>query len=296
MRIMNQQNKMRLSFSAVVLIVMAAMPFTQLVLAQNSMGNGQDKQSSMKNTKIKGKAPVNKDVLKVTLPKPYEAILKNGLTVLILENHKLPTFSMQLQISGAGDLFDPKDLPGLAGLTASMLREGTRTRTSGDISTAIDEMGGSLFSNAAFGSASTGITASGLSDNFDALLDYMSDILMNPVFPEKELTRIVANQKIGLQNTRTNAAFLANEQFNKAIYGDHPAAVRITNAAALDKMTPAVLKQFRDAHYFAGNSILAISGDVDPKEAMPKLEKAFGSWQKGTSPDTKWAEPQRPAN
>src|SRR5258708_3956570 len=185
MRRINLQHKIRFSFATLIMVALVTMPFASF--AKQGMGNAQDKQSSPKNTKIKGKAPVNKDVLKVTLPKPYEATLKNGLTILILENHKLPSFNMQLQISGAGDLFDPKDIPGLAGLTAQMLREGTKTRTASEISSAIDEMGGSLGAGAAFGSASAAVSASGLSDNFDTLLDYMSDILLNPVFPEKDL-------------------------------------------------------------------------------------------------------------
>jgi len=283
---------MRFSFATLMMVALVAMPFASF--SKQGMGNAQDKQSSPKNTKIKGKAPVNKDVLKVTLPKPYEATLKNGLSVLILENHKLPTFNMQIQISGAGDLYDPKDMPGLAALTAQMLREGTKTRTASDLAAAIDEMGASLGAGANYGSASTSINASGLIDNFDSLLDYMSDIIFNPTFPEKELSRIVANQKIGLQNLRTNPGFLANERFNKAVYGDHPASVRVTSAATLDKITPATLKEFRDSHYVAGNAILAISGDVDPKVIMPKLEKAFGSWAKGAPQEMKWPEPPTP--
>src|SRR5258708_32156895 len=92
----------------------------------------------------------------------------------------------------------------------------------------------------------------------------------------------------------TAAGFLANERFNKAIYGDHPASVRGTTAGALDKITPATLKEFRDSHYVAGNAILAISGDIDPKVIMPKLEKTFGSWAKGTPPKMKWPEPRKP--
>src|SRR5581483_4401549 len=284
----------QLFMTTIVTLLVSAMVILPVSAKQAVPGQ----KTTGKNTKIKGKAPVNKDVLKVTLPKPYEATLKNGLTVLILQDSrspKLPTVSMQLHIAGAGDLFDPKDIPGLASVTASMLREGTKTRTSDQISAAIDEAGASLGAGAGFGSSAATVTASGISDNIDMLLDYMADITLNPVFPEKELTRQLTNQKIGLQNLRTNAAFLANERFNKAVYGDHPASVRTNSADALAKITPETLKAFHDSHYWAGNAILAIAGDVDIKDVMPKIEKAFGSWEKGTSPDMKWPEPPTPA-
>src|ERR1017187_1535507 len=62
----------------------------------------------------KNRAPVSKDVLKVTLPKPTETTLANGLTVLILEDHRLPTVNAQVQIPGSGAIFEPADRPGLA--------------------------------------------------------------------------------------------------------------------------------------------------------------------------------------
>src|SRR5215510_6015687 len=78
----------------------------------------------------KNRAPVSKDVLKVTLPRATEATLSNGVTVLIMENHRLPMISLQFNISGSGPIFEPSNAPGLAGITATMLREGTKTKTS----------------------------------------------------------------------------------------------------------------------------------------------------------------------
>src|ERR1700730_18132534 len=81
----------------------------------------------------KNKAPVSKEILRVKLPKPVELKLDDGLTVLVLEDHRLPTVTVRLMIQGAGALNDPADLPGLASLTASMLKEGTTTRSSRQI-------------------------------------------------------------------------------------------------------------------------------------------------------------------
>src|SRR5206468_10428487 len=78
----------------------------------------------------KNRAPVSKDVLKVTLPRATEATLSNGLTVLIMENHRLPMISMQYNLSAAGAIFEPPTVPGLAAVTAQMLREGTAGKDS----------------------------------------------------------------------------------------------------------------------------------------------------------------------
>src|SRR5687768_7481803 len=64
--------------------------------------------ASTKGVELKGKAPVNPQTLRVQLPKPQEAVLANGLRVSLLEDHKLPTISMQLWFNGGG-LADPPE-------------------------------------------------------------------------------------------------------------------------------------------------------------------------------------------
>ena len=88
---------------------------------------------------------MSKDILRVKLPQPIEATLPNGMTVLILEDHRFPIVTVDFTIDGAGALWEPADQHGLAGVTAQMLREGTAVRTSKQINEAIDRLGASLF-------------------------------------------------------------------------------------------------------------------------------------------------------
>jgi zinc protease len=92
----------------------------------------------------KNQAPVSREVLRVKLPKPIEAKLKNGLRVLILEDHRTPSVFVELHIGGAGALYEPSGITGLANATAQMLREGTKARTSVQIAEEIDRLGASL--------------------------------------------------------------------------------------------------------------------------------------------------------
>jgi len=107
-------------------------------------GAGQDKGTSRSKVERKNRAPVSKEVLQVKLRKPVETTLENGLTVLILEDHRLPLASVQLNITGAGPIVEPRETAGLANITAQMLREGTKTRNSRQIAEDVEKLGATV--------------------------------------------------------------------------------------------------------------------------------------------------------
>src|ERR1700733_574364 len=92
----------------------------------------------------KNKAPVSDEILRVKIPKPTEIKLPNGLTILVLEDHRLPLVTARLTIWGAGALNDPADLPGLANVPATMLTQGTQTRSSKQIAEQTGELGATI--------------------------------------------------------------------------------------------------------------------------------------------------------
>src|SRR5215831_16172086 len=213
-----------------------------LALGISSSVAAQDEHATdLSKVERKNRAPVSKEVLKVTLPRATEATLSNGLTVLIMENHRLPMISMQLNISGAGPLFEPANMPGLANVTAQMLREGTKTRTSVQIAEQSALLGAEISASSGFGSSATVMNISGLSDNFDQWFALARDVLLNPSFPADELNRLKQRMKAQLQQQRANPNFLSNERFNSAVYGSHPAAVVSATNESIDAMTPAIL-------------------------------------------------------
>jgi predicted Zn-dependent peptidase len=228
----------------------------------------------------KNRAPVSKDILKVTLPRATEAVLSNGLTVLIMENHKLPMISMQLNISGAGPIFEPSNSPGTANVTAQMLMQGTKTRTSVQIAEQAALLGAEINAASGFGSSSTVMNISGLSDNFDQWFALATDVLLNPSFPADELGRLKQRMKAQLRQQRANPNFLSNERFSRVVYGSHPAATVSATNESIDAMTPAMLVKWHQDRYTPQNAILGITGDIKAAEIVPKLEKAFASWKK----------------
>src|SRR5580658_1641834 len=138
--------------------------FAGLLQPGAAFAQGQDKSAPASSMQKLGRAPVNKEILHVQLPRPTVVKLKNGLTLVLLEDHKLPTVSFAMQIR-PGQLADPNDLPGLASFTANMLREGTDRRTSAQISEEVDTLGASLAASSNFGAGYTSVNASGLAGN-----------------------------------------------------------------------------------------------------------------------------------
>jgi zinc protease len=252
---------------------------TLLCLAGSAVAQEDHSQDTSKVVR-KNRAPVSKDVLKVTLPRATEATLSNGLTVLIMENHRLPMISMQFNISGAGPIFEPSATPGLANITAGMLNQGTKTKTSVQIAEQSAQLGAEISASAGFGSSATLVNASGLSDNFDQWVTLANDVLLNPTFPADELNRMKQRMKAQLRQQRANPNFLSNETFSRAVYGSHPASVVSATNESIDAITPEMLQKWHQDRYTPQNTILGITGDVKATEIVPKLERMLGSWKK----------------
>jgi len=240
------------------------------------------------------KAPVNPEILKVTLPHVKETTLPNGLPLLVLESHKLPTVSVVLWIK-SGALTDPADQPGLASFTADMLREGTAKRSSTQIASELDDLGAAFNVGAPFGTNITNVQASGLSISADKLMELVSDMVLNPSFPADELERFRRQEKTRLLQMRSNPAFLARERFSQAVYGSFPAAITSPTADSVQKATPEALKGFHDAYYTPGNAIMAITGDVTMEQATALAKKYFGAWKGAALPASKAAEMPAPS-
>jgi predicted Zn-dependent peptidase len=277
MKIMKQ--KSNLIVAMLVIATVASLAFGQ-------QSGAPTQQQTTKGAVVKGKAPVNKEVLKVKLPRAEEATLKNGLQVVLLPAHKVPTFNMQLVVLSGG-LSDKPDYHGHATFTAGLLREGTTKRSSKDIAEQVDALGATLTASSGLSSMTSLVNTGGLIENLDQTLDLFADIIRNPTVPQAEVDKYKTRTLAQLQFQRSIPQFLAAEQFQRAIYGaNHPAALVAPPADSLKKLTSKDLAEFHATYYRPNNAILAIVGDVTMKEIMPKLEKVFGDWEKGTVPAT----------
>ncbi len=278
------RTKFTLFAAAVLLLALAAS-------AQQPQG-GEAKPLPGKVTRL-NRVPVNNEILKVKLPHPKEFTLPNGLAVMVLEDHKLPTVNYSLWIK-SGALSDPGDMPGLASFTSDMLREGTATRSSTQIAAELDELGATFFGNAGFGSNLTIVQASGLSQSADKVMELLSDLTLNPKFPADELEKFRRQERARLTQARSNPGLLARERFYKAVYGSFPASVQLATSESVQKVTPEALKGFHDKFYVPNNAMLAIEGDVTLAQATALAKKHFGAWQSHPVPATKFGDVPAP--
>jgi zinc protease len=237
-------------------------------------------QTKAEGTVLKNKAPVNKELLRVKLPKPTELDLSNGVHLIVLEDHRTPQVNFQMIIDGAGGYYDPASAPGLAGFTATLMREGTTTKTSEQISEQLDRLAAAVGVGAGSATPFATVTGNGLTNNLDTVLAIMADVLMNPSFPQVEIDRFKARQKATLMQNRSQPGFLAQERLAKAVYGDHPLARVAATPESVDALNRDALVAFHKTHYVPNAAVLAVTGDITPEQAKQKAEAAFGAWKK----------------
>jgi len=218
-----------------------------------------------------------------TPPTVQKATLTNGLEIRLVEDHRFPLVQCNLLFK-SGWAADPVGKPGIASLTATMLTEGTKSRNSLRISDDIQGLGANLGTSTLADNST--VTLDVLKRSLDPALELMSDIVLNPTFPQEELDR----QKLSLQGQMQQEARqpspTARKYFVRELYGaDHPYGQPpsgIGTAKSLQAISRADLLDFYKANYLPNGAIAIIVGDITMAEAKAKLEKAFAAWKSGT--------------
>ena len=212
---------------------------------------------------------------------PTRSVTANGMTVLFLEQHFLPTVEIHALVK-VGSAQDPPDKAGLANLTASLLDEGTLTRTSRQIAEQIDFVGGSLEAHAAedFTTASTRV----LKKDADLGFALLADMLQHPAFHKQEFER-VRTQILGeIVSDDDDPGNVAMKAFHQLIFHGHPYSWPAHGTEeTLNKITVADIQQFHAREYLPNQTILVIVGDLTQDQAAALVQTHFGSWKKGTS-------------
>jgi zinc protease len=279
---------------ALKIILVGAAAFAPLALAQQTPSAAPAASDSIVGVELKGKAPVNAQTLRVLLPKPQETTLTNGLRVALLEDHELPTFALQLIIDGGG-LADPQDKRGLAMATAALLREGTKRRSSRELAEQLATLGANLTAGASPSSGESSVSVSGLTENIDATLELAAEVVRHPTFPPAEVEKFKTRFLSQLQYQRSLPAFQAQEQFMRAVYGEHPGSYVVPPEAVLKALTSGDLANYHRTWYRPNSVRLIAYGDVTLKDLTKKLERVFGDWPKGDAPQRKLPQLKGPA-
>ncbi len=224
---------------------------------------------------------------------PYEIrTLSNGMQVVIVLHHEQPAVSMRLLVR-AGGAYNPPGKPGVAALVASLLDQGTTTRTAEQIADRIDSIGGALGTGS--GSDLSFVNAVVMKDSFGTAMDLLSDLVRNPSFRQDEIDRQKQQVMSGLTVSRTDPDYVANVLFDRLVYGFHPYGLPNSGTPeSLATITRADLQAFHKSWFVPNNMILGIVGDVSSQEAFAAAERVFGKWARAELPATKLVEPPPP--
>jgi zinc protease len=236
--------------------------------------------SDFKGVTLKNRAPVSNEVLKVKFPKPVESKLKNGVELLVLEDHRSPTIQVTIDMP-ASNLNDPAELAGIGDATAAMLRLGTKTKNSRQIAETIAELGAGI--GFSVGDRTATVRFSTLTENLDAVIDLITDMLFNPTFPQDELDKWKNQQLSQLLQVRTIPGFLATERFQAVLYPGDNRSLVLPSPDSIKKINREQIIAYFDENFRPEGGRVAVMGDINTRQITPKLEKIFANW-KGSAP------------
>ncbi len=221
--------------------------------------------------------------------KPSRTVMPNGLTVLTLDQPFLPMVTINILVK-AGSVKDPEGLAGLSSMVAEMLDEGTKTRNATTIAQQIEFIGGELkFSGGEDFSAGT---LRVLKKDIDVGFPLLADVLMNPIFPEREVERVRSEVLGELQGEGDQPSILADKAFDAIVFGKHPYG-RPANGTpkTVSQIARKHLVQFHRAYYDPNNTVIAVVGDIRDARALDLIKKHFGAWAQRSSPQDKIPSP-----
>lgn len=211
------------------------------------------------------------------IPNYTRVQLKNGLVLLLLEQHELPLVDFQLVLR-TGSVADPAGKEGLADIAMSLLRKGTQKRTAEKLAEELDFLGAELDVTTSLEYCE--VTAQFLAKDAEAGLGLVSDILMHPTFPEEEFKKVVDLHVDELAEAKDNPRSVIGQYFNGFLFQGHPfGRPQGGTEKSLPSITRGDVLRFAEAYLRPNNTILAAVGDFKSKDLQKQVESAFEKWE-----------------
>ena len=213
----------------------------------------------------------------VTVPKPSERTLRNGLRVIVVEHHETPLVAAQLMVKNGGEV-DPPDLSGVADMTAELLTKGTKTRTAPQIAEQIEALGGQLNSGAGWDASRA--TVNVLASKTEPAMAILADVVRNPVFKDEEIERLrqqyLDSLSVGMNSPGTLASWVAS----RVVFGGGPYGHPVSGTTeSIQRIKRDDIVALHDKFYRPDNAVLVIGGDIRDADAFRIAEKLFGDWK-----------------
>ena len=210
--------------------------------------------------------------------------LENGLTVIMVENHKLPRVAATLRIDNAP--YFEGEIAGVSGMMGNLLGRGTSNITKDEFNETVDFLGASV------GFFSSGASARSLEKYFPQVLGLMADGVKNSEFTQEEFDKEKEVTLEGLKAEEKNIPAIANRVENVLVYGKKHPNGEFTSKASVNNITLEAVKSNFNTYYKPNNAYLIIVGDIDTKETKELVKSLFADWEKGEIPVSSFPKPK----
>jgi zinc protease len=218
----------------------------------------------------------------VTVPKPVERTLTNGLRVVVVERSNMPLVSAAFVIKNGGEV-DPAQLAGVADLTASLLTKGTATRTAPQIAEAIEALGGSIESGARWDASTASVGV--MSSRINPAMEILADVVRRPTFKDEEIERLRQQYLDDLTVALGQPGSIARYVASRVVFGDAPYGHPLSGTPeSIARIKRDDIMRMHATYYRPDNAILVIGGDIRADDAFKTAERFFGDWQKPAAP------------
>lgn len=214
----------------------------------------------------------------VVVPQPHTLTLDNGMQVSLLPFGEVPKVDAQLVVR-VGNVNENANEVWLADLMADLMREGTTSRTSQQVSLDAARMGGSV--GISVSPDELTVSGSALAEFGGDLVRLLADLAQNPAFPEGELARLKANRLRSLAVQKSQPQSLALEKFQAVLYPDHPYGRVFPTEAMIQSYTLDQIRAFYESNVGAARAHLFVVGRFDVAQMEQVVRQAFGSWKAG---------------
>ncbi|QWT88050.1 insulinase family protein [Chryseobacterium sp. PCH239] len=212
----------------------------------------------------------------INIAKPKTFQLSNGLTVMVVENNKLPRVSASLSMDRPP--YNEGAVTGVSEIMAEQFENGTTNISKDDFNKKVDYLGANL------NFSSGGASANSLSKYFPEVLGLMADAIINPKFSAEEIQSSKERAIEGLKSEEKNASSIAERVSNALMYGKNTSRGEFETVESINKIQLADVQNVYKKYYAPDNAYLVIVGDVKFEQVKPLIEKAFNGWKKANTP------------
>ena len=231
----------------------------------------------------RSKEPKSGITPEINLPESKIWKLDNGLTIIVVENNKLPTVNFSIKFD-----YDPileGDKAGMMDIFGSMMSAGTKSKDKEKLHESIELLGANFYS------AANTLSISTLKKNYTSAFNILTDILLNPAFDKDEFNKEVKHSILGLKSTEKNAKAISSRVRYPILYGNKHPYGEISTPKTIGNIKLDDINYIYSTYYKPNIAYLVVNGDITVEEVKKLVKQDLSSWKSSDIPTNKYDNP-----